>query len=67
MNVLWTLWIPAPDARALHQCGASPSGPLLQHALRRRAKTMPKDVEGLMTAQAGKPMASSLLQYKEEK
>jgi len=28
---------------------------------------MPKDVEGFITAQAGKPMTAHLVQYREEK
>src|SRR6266446_4173481 len=57
---------PAPYARVPHLCGASPSDSLCGR-LTGRAKPMPKDVEGCMTAQAGTPMPAHLVQDKGEK
>src|SRR5213080_4817027 len=57
---------PAPYAHVPPLCGASPSDSLCDR-LTGRAKPMPKDVEGFITVQAGKPMTAHLVQYREEK
>src|SRR2546425_13213683 len=53
---------PAPYSHVPPLCGASPSDSLCDR-LTGRAKPMPKDVEGFITVQAGKPMTAHLVPH----